>query len=74
MLGNWLFGAVKLNNNADPDKYGYNGYSIGSDLHADFLWADDSPGKNVMIFGANMSSSAYIENKNILVLDECSTQ
>ena len=28
-----LFGAVKLTKNADPDKFSYSGYSIGSDSH-----------------------------------------
>ena len=29
ILGNCLFGAVKVTNNADPDKYGYSSYGIG---------------------------------------------
>ena len=45
-----LFGAVTLTKNADND-YRYSGYGIG--------WI----GQNVLIFGADMSSSAHIDNK-----------
>ena len=31
MLGNSLFGTVKLTKNVDPDKYRYSGYDIGFD-------------------------------------------
>ena len=37
-LANWLFGVVKLSKNADWDKYGYSGYSIGFNSHSIFLW------------------------------------
>ena len=33
-LGNCLFGAVKLNKNADPDTYEHSGYGIGFDSHS----------------------------------------
>ena len=36
-LDNCLFKAVKLTKNADPDKYGYNGYGIGFDTCSRFL-------------------------------------
>ena len=29
-LGNCMFGSVKVTKNADPDKYAYTGYGIGS--------------------------------------------
>ena len=49
-----LFGAVKLTKYVDPNKYKYSGYGIEFD-------------ENVITFGADMSSSAHIDNmkKNI---------
>ena len=61
-LGNSLFGAVKLNENADPDKY-YSEYCIGFDAGGGFSLSDGSAfGKNVAIFGADVSSSVHIDN------------
>ena len=37
-LQNCLFGAVKLTNNADIDKYKYSGYGIGSDSRGSFSY------------------------------------
>ena len=55
-LGNSLFGAIKLTKNADPDKYSYYEYGIGSDARRIFLISDGGEfGKNAIIFGANMS-------------------
>ena len=63
-LGNYLFGAVKLTNNADPGKCGFSGYGFGFDARSQFLWSDCSWGKNVIIFGADMSSAVHVDNKN----------
>ena len=65
-----LFGSVKLNKNADPHKYEYSGYDIGFDLRLKFSLTDGSVGKNVIIFGVDISSSVHIgiKNKNILIL------
>ena len=67
---NCLFGAVRLTKNADIDKYKYTGYGIGFDSKETFLFPDGSFGQNVIIFGADMSSSTHANNKtrNILVL------
>ena len=75
-LKNCLFGSVKLTKNADPDKYKYRGYIIGFDSRSEFLFSDESIGKNVIIFGADMSSSVHIDNKgkDILILGEEPTQ
>ena len=62
-LINCLFGFVKLTKNADPDKYKYNGYDIGFDSRSECLFVDESMGRNVIIFGADMSSSVDIDNK-----------
>ena len=69
-LENCLFEAVKLTKNSDIDKYKYAGYGIGFDSKGNFLFSDGSFGQNVIIFGADMSSSVHANNKvnNILVL------
>ena len=71
-----LFGSVKLTKNADPDKYVYTSYGIGSDSRSEFSWRDSSIWKNVIIFGADMSSFVHIDNrrKDILILGEKATQ
>ena len=74
-LGSCLFGPVKLTKNADLDKYKYSVYDIGSDFRSEFSFTDRSMRKNVIIFGADMSSSVHIGNKNkiILIIDEGAT-
>ena len=71
-LGNWLSGSVKLTKNADLDKYKYTGYGIGFDSSSEYLFTDGCCGKNVITFGADMSSSAHVDNKRkyILILGE----
>ena len=63
-LNNCLFGSLKLTKNADPDKYKYSGCGIRFDSPSEFLLTDGGMGKNVVIFGADMSSSVYIDNKS----------
>ena len=70
-LENALFGAAKLTKNADKDKYRYSGFGIRFDDHRTFPLSNSSGfGKNVIIFGVDMSSSAYVNNrkKNVLIL------
>ena len=62
-LKNCLFGAVTLTKNADIDKYGYSGYGIGFDRKSSFSFPGGGFGQNVLIFGADMSSSPHINNK-----------
>ena len=62
MLKNCLFGVVTLKN-ADIDKNGYSGYGIGFDRKSSFSFPGGGFGQNVLIFGADMSSSAHIDNK-----------
>ena len=52
------------------------GCDIGFDSQSEFLFSDGSYGKNVIIFGADMSSSVHVDNKgkNILILGEGPTQ
>ena len=66
-LKNCLFGAVTLTKNADINKYRYSGYGIGFDRRSRFSFPGGGFGQNVLIFGADMSSSAHIDNY-ILVL------
>ena len=75
-LNNCLFGSVKLTKNADPDIYKYSGYSIGFDSCSEFLFTNGSIGRNVIIFGADMSSFVHVDNKNkdILILGKGPTQ
>ena len=75
-LKNSLFGAVTLTKNADIDKYRYSGYGIGFDRRGSFSFPGGGFGQNVIIFGADMSSSAHIDNKkkDILILGVGPTQ
>ena len=59
-----------MTKNADFDKYGYSGYGIGFDRKSAFSFPGTGFGQNVLLFGADMSSSAHIDNqkKDILVL------
>ena len=71
-LHNCLFGFVNLTKNADPHKYKYSGYSIGFDSLSEFSFTDESKGKRVILFGANMNSCLHVDKKNrdILILGE----
>ena len=62
-LKNCLFGAVTLTKNADIEKYGYSGFGIGFDRRSSFSFPSGGFGQNVLIFGADMSSSPHIDNK-----------
>ena len=69
-IKNCLFGAVTLTKNVDIEKYKYSGYGIGFDRRSSFPFPSGGFGQNVLIFGADMSSSIHIDNKKkgILVL------
>ena len=62
-LGNCLSGSVKLTKNADLDKYKYTGYSIGFDSCSEIFFTGGGYGQNVIIFGADMSSSVHVDDK-----------
>ena len=61
-LENCLFGSVKLTKNADIDKYGYSGYGIRFDRETSFSFGNET-GRNVIIFGVDMSLSSKIDNR-----------
>ena len=75
-LNNCLFGAATLTKNADIDKHGYSGYGIGFDRRSSFSFPGGGLDQNVLIFGADMSSSSHIDNKkkDISVLGKGTTQ
>ena len=58
-----MFGVVTLTKNIDIDKYKYSGDGIVFDRHGSFGFPCTGSGKNIIIFGVDMSSSAHIGNK-----------
>ena len=63
VLGNSLFRAVKLIRNPDPSKYKYSDYGIGFDASGSFSLSNGCGfRKNVIMFGADMSSSVHVDN------------
>ena len=62
-LDNCLFGSVKLTKNPDLGKYKCTGYGIGFNSRSELLFTDGSYGKNVIIFGADMSPSVHVDSK-----------
>ena len=75
-LSNCLFGSSKLTKNADLEKYKYTGCGIGFDSRGEYSSLEGSLGKNVIILGVDMSSSAHIDKKrkDILILGKGPTQ
>ena len=70
-----MLGAVKLTKYIDIDLCKYSGYDIGFDRKRLFSIGDEV-GRNVIIFGVDMSSSSLIDNKKkgILILGKGPTQ
>ena len=64
-----LFGAVKLTRGNDIDNYKYIGYGSGFDRKG-FFSVGDKVGRNVIIFGVDISSSPHIDDtkNDILIL------
>ena len=56
--------------NSDTDKCQYSGYGIGFNSKGEFTHPDGGNGKNVIIFGDDLSNSSHINNKteHVLVL------
>ena len=52
-----------MTKNADIDKYRHFSYGIGFDRRSSFSFPGGAFGQNVLIFGADMSSSTHIDNK-----------
>ena len=73
---NCLSEAVSITKNADIAKNKYSGYGIGFNRTGVYLLPDDSFGRNVVIFGVDMSFSVHIDNKgkDTLILGKGPTQ
>ena len=65
-----------MTKNADINIYKYFEYVIGFDGHGSFSFPGNGLGKNVIIFGVDMSSSTNIDNrkKYIFILVKVQTQ
>ena len=75
-LENCFFGAVSLTKNANINRSKSCGYGTGFDRHGYFSHTSGETGRNVTIFGVDMSSSTKIDNrkKDILTLGKNLTQ
>ena len=74
-LKNCSFRAVSLTKHIDIDQYKCSGYGVGFDRRGEFSFGNGY-GRNVIIFGADMSSSIHATNKtqNILFLGRAFAQ
>ena len=65
-----MFVAASFTKHVDIDQYKYSGCDIGFNRKEEFSFGSNGFGKNLVISGADMSSSAHANNrtKNILVL------
>ena len=59
---------MKLTKIADIDKYKYYCYGIGFDSRGSFSNPSGGYGRNVIIFGADLSSYSHANNKTINIL------
>ena len=71
-----MFGPVKLTKNANLNKYSYSGNGIGFHSRSLFSIPNFDCGKNIIIFGVDMSSSVHDNNKNkdIIILGKGQTK
>lgn len=63
-----LFGTVKLAKNKDANKYFYFGYDISFYVLGTFSLSDGGIGKNIIIFGTNMSSSVHVNSVHDILI------
>ena len=70
-----MFGAVKLIIHIDIDQLKYSGYCIRFDRKG-FFSIGDEVGRNIIIFGVDMSSYSHFDNKkkDIVILGKGPTQ
>ena len=59
---NCLFGTVKVTKHNDVDQYKYSGYDIEFDRKGSYSVGNEI-GRNVIIFGIDMTSTAKIDNR-----------
>ena len=62
-LENCLFGAVSLTKSNDIDQYKFSGYGIGFNRKGEFSLGSNGFGRNVIILGADISSSVHANIK-----------
>ena len=67
-MNNCLVGSVRVTKKTDPDKCKYSSYCIGFDSRSEFSFTDASIGRDIITFGAHMSSSIHVDNKNTNIL------
>ena len=75
MLENGLFGPIKLTKHVDIDQCKYSGYGTGFHRKR-ILLIGNEVGRNVIIFGVDMSLFSHTDNKkkDILILGKVPTQ
>ena len=75
-IQNALFGAMEITKNADTSKYAYKGYGICFDEGGTFSKGNINNGRNVLIFGVDVSSLVHANNKanNIYVMGDLFVQ
>ena len=66
-LENCFFGVVSLTKHVDIDQYKYSGFGIGFNRKGEFLFGHGF-GRNVIILGADISSSVHANNKTRSIL------
>ena len=77
VLKNCLSGSIDITKNAYPGKYTYSGgIGIGFDSKGEYTHPDGGIGRNVIIFGTDMTNSKHANNetKYVLVLGRGLTQ
>ena len=62
-IKNSLLGEVRLTKNADIDMYQHSSYGTGFEKKWSFLFPGSGFDQNVIIFGADMSSSVHVDDK-----------
>ena len=63
-IQNAFLGAIKITEDlSDSDHNNYNGYRICFDEQSDFTFGNITNGKNVIMFGTDMSFSAHERNR-----------
>ena len=73
-IKNCLYEATNIVKNSDKEKYVYSGYEIT--FHSAGSWSfDDDFARNIVIFGADNSSSSHCDNRknNFLILGGAAT-
>ena len=62
-MENGLCGAVKITKDVNTSHYKYSGYGICFDAESDFSFGNIVNGKNVIVYGVDMSFSSHAANK-----------